>query len=174
MPSDTQIANCKIINIVGAYYKVSNIIILKLFQKDEEQYINVYLDDYNCEYCCFLWNDIPKDLLDIYNYLNMTSKIYYHDKKYVLNGPHIGRFQNTTYSITSYERNPYDDKIYITENASSSTTTNTAHFRKMYFIHTCNYHTISTEISSYDKLSKELIKNITNIAENMRIAKGLI
>lgn len=172
MMSDTHVTNCELINIVGAYYKVSSVIILKLFKKGEKQYINVYLDDYNCEYCCFLWNDIPKDLLDIYNYLNMTSKVKYYDNKYVLYGPHIGRFQNSSYNIISYEKNPYDDKMYISDNTTSSTTT--SHFRKMYYIHTCNYHTISKEISSYDTLSKELIKNITNIAENMRIAKGLI
>ena len=78
---------------------------------DNQLYLSViiqYNDECDEATSTFEWDKIPKDIFDIYDYVNSTSVLEIQNDEIILYGNHIGRYQNHKYVLTKFIRNPYD------------------------------------------------------------------
>jgi hypothetical protein len=96
----------------GAVYCMSDCIYFKVLGKVGDQHhlyvtISEYDDDKNY---LFAWNDIPEDVMKIYEYVNNIS---FFGEKHILFGCHITRKNDNIYSLDKYPENPIGKDVVI-------------------------------------------------------------
>jgi hypothetical protein len=99
--------DCIRTHISGAVYCITDMIILTEYKDlcSSNKYLAVVVleDDIIEHNATFLWVDIPKDIMDIWEYVTKTSSLEY-DKSanLVLYGNHIGRVKNYKYNLMTF------------------------------------------------------------------------
>ena len=97
------------VHIAGAVYCITDMIIFEVLQKIGDQYyLYMTIQENEIEEVNFLfrWDEIPKNVMDIYEYVNSTSLLEITGEHYVLYGNHIGRKNNHKYTLCKYINNP--------------------------------------------------------------------
>ena len=98
----------------GAVYCTSDCIYFKVLGKiGDQHHLYVTVSDYEneCNYL-FTWNNIPEDVMKIYEYVNNTS---FFGEKHILFGCHIARKNDNIYSLDKYPENPIGKDIIIVD-----------------------------------------------------------
>lgn len=137
--------DCIKIHMAGAVYCITDMIIFEIYKDihSMDYYLNVVItQDEMTEYrTIFRWDQIPEDVMEIYDYVNHTSALEINDNSYVLYGTHIGRIHNHKYKLMT----------------------------------SLNEHLNTYEVidQSFRRDTEQVTNMCKDIAENMRIVKGL-
>lgn len=101
------------INIVGAIYCITDMIIFEVLQKGDEQYLNICIQINEDDERVFLfkWDHIPENIRVIYEYVKDTSIIEESDNIFTLYGNHIGRRNNHKYVLANFMSNPLNHVV---------------------------------------------------------------
>jgi len=98
------------VHIAGAVYCITDMVIFEVLKKIGDQYyLHMIIQRDEIEEIKFLfrWDEIPKNVLDIYEYVKSTSILEINDNYYTLYGNHIGRKNNHKYILNNYINNPF-------------------------------------------------------------------
>jgi hypothetical protein len=96
----------------GAVYCMSDCIYFKVLHKIGYQYhlyITISENEKDHNYL-FAWNNIPEDVMKIYEYVNNAS---FFGEKHILFGCNIARKNDNIYSLIKYPENPIGQDIII-------------------------------------------------------------
>lgn len=141
---------CIRIKIAAAVYSITDMVIFEVYKKiSEDKYYLVAIlqeDEINEKVSIFEWDNIPADIMSIYEYVSSTSILEEQDDICVLYGTHIGRRKNYKYVLTRYAIHPCQE--------------DTMHLLQM--------HEQNTE-----NTDKDLLESYTDILQTMKIVKNL-
>ena len=94
-----------VVHIAGAVYSLSDMIIFEILQKvGDQMYMQmiVQVEDVLEDIYVFKWSEIPKEIMEIYDYVNSKSTI----ERNILFGTHIARKENRNYGLINFKENP--------------------------------------------------------------------
>jgi hypothetical protein len=101
------------IHIAGAVYCITDMILFDVLQKIGDQYylhMCIQINEFEEKRFIFRWDEIPKDVSDIYEYVKQTSVVEATSNgSYTLYGNHIGRHQDHKYVLINYLNDPFND-----------------------------------------------------------------
>lgn len=101
------------VHIVGAVYCITDMILFDILKKIGDQYylqMCIQVNEFEEKRFLFRWDEIPKDVLDIYEYVKVTSVLEATPNgSYTLYGNHIGRRQDHKYVLINYLNDPFND-----------------------------------------------------------------
>lgn len=112
------------VHTAGAVYCITDMIIFDVLKKIGDQYylyMTIQQNEIEEQSFLFKWDEIPKNVMEIYEYVKSTSIIEIYDDIYTLYGNHIGRKNNHKYTLCKYINSPFQtielgDVIYPNEN----------------------------------------------------------
>lgn len=96
--TDTKMLTCILEHTAGAVYSLGDTIIFEALLHNDDKYMKVVVqyDDIMFDTYIFKSEDVPTDVMQIYDYVKSKSIIRHN----ILLGPHILRNDNRTYALT--------------------------------------------------------------------------
>lgn len=141
---------CIRVKIAAAVYSITDMVVFEVYKKISEDtyYLVATLqeNEFNEKVAVFQWEDIPTDIMDIYDYVTATSVLEQKDDTCILYGTHIGRRNNHKYILAQYLKHPcQEDTLQL----------------------------LATHKDVTDN-DKELMEFYSEICQNMKIVKNLM
>ena len=99
------------VHTAGAVYCITDMILFDVLQKIGDQYylhMCIQIDEFDEKNFLFRWDEIPKDVSDIYEYVKSTSIIEATPNgSYTLYGDHIARRNSHKYTLINFPNDPF-------------------------------------------------------------------
>lgn len=101
------------VHIAGAVYCITDMILFDILKKIGDQYylqMCIQINEFEEKRFIFRWDEIPKDVSEIYEYVNVTSVLEATSNgSYILYGNHIGRRQDHKYVLINFLNDPFNN-----------------------------------------------------------------